>query len=438
MKAPRWLVVVLALMMALAACGGDTPETGETGDTAAATEDPGSTEAETTEPAAGPTTEATDGTTSGPTTAGEASGETLRVGLAVSLSGAVADTGQKMLDGAQLWVDEGNTILDRPVELVVYDDESTPETSARLYDRLIATDQVDLLIGPYGSGPAAAVAEVADRHERFILMTGAAASAIFEGSEMSVQLMSPSIHQPALPLQLAAESGIETMAAAGVDNPYGREVQDGAIRYAEEYGIEVVHQEVYEEEPRDLSSLILSMRSKSPDLVYVGAYVPDSILFTRQAQEQGLEADMFVLGATGPTTPEFVESLGVVSGHMMGTAQWHPQAPYPGAAEFVELFESTHGEDVEVDYVHATGYAGMEVLSLIAADAGSLDDQALLEAAHAAEYETLYGGFLLDETGLQIAERGVVTQIQDGEIVPVWPEGSEWEPIIPAAGWNEL
>lgn len=434
MTRSRWFALTLALVLGLTACGGGTSETEQT-----TAEAPASTtlqpaeEPSTTGAAAAPSTEPSEE----PSPTGTGSEDPLRVGLAVSLSGAVADTGQKMLDGAQLWVDEGNTILDRPVELVVYDDESTPETSARLYDRLITTDDVDLLIGPYGSGPGAAVAEVADRHERFVLMTGAAASTIFLGSEMSVQLMSPSIHQPGLPIQLAADNGVTTMAVAGVDNPYGREVQDGAILYAQENGIEVVHEEVYEEEARDLSSLVLNMRSKSPDLVYVGAYVPDAILFMRQAQEQGLDAEMFVLGATGPTTPEFVEALGPAAEHVMGTAQWHPQAPYPGAAEFVELFETTYGEDVEVDYVHATGYAGMEVLSLIAEDAGSLDDQAMLEAAHAADYETLYGGFRLDEDGLQIAERGVVTQIQDGEIVPVWPAGTEWEPVIPAPGWNE-
>lgn len=357
------------------------------------------------------------------------------VGLAVSLSGSEADTGAKLRDGAQFWLDQGNKILGRDVKLIVRDDESSPATSARLYERLITVDHADALIGPYGSGPSAAVAKVTDRHSRFILMTGASAASIFEGSKMAVQLMSPQVHLPALALKLASEKGYKSIAAAAIDNPYGQEVLDGVRLYASKYQMQVLTDDVYPENPRDLSSLIINMKKENPDVVYVGAYVPDGVLFMRQAKEQGLNPKMYVLGATGPVTPEFVDSLGASAEYVMGTAQWVPKAPYPGAEKFVSAWSKAH-PDTPVDYVQATGYAAMEVLSRLAKEAGSLDDEALLEAAHAADYKTLYGPYKLDEDGIQIAERGVVTQIQDGTIVPVYPSGTGFEPKLPTPPWS--
>lgn len=357
----------------------------------------------------------------------------IRIGMAVSLSGPTADTGEKLLAGVQHWIDQGGTLLGRDVELVVQDDESTPATAARLYERLITVEKVDLVLGPYGSGPSAATAPVVDRHGRFIIMPGASAAQIFTDSEMPVQLMTPQRHLPALPLRLANEQGYKTIAIAGVANPYGTETMLGATNYAEEYGLDVVLSEQYEEESRDLSSLIVKMKSLNPDVVYVGAYVPDAILFMRQAKDQGLEPRMFILGSTGPVVPEFVESLGQTAEYVMGTAQWSPDLTYPGVEEFLASWEKAH-PDIQADYVQAAGYGMMQLLDQLTEEAGSLDDEALKDAAYAKPHETIFGPFELDNDGIQIAERGAVTQIINGEIRAVYPK-SAIKPELPVPAW---
>lgn len=365
----------------------------------------------------------------------DSSGEgPLRIGMAVSLSGATADTGEKQLAGVQHWIDEGGTLLGREVELIVQDDESNPATAARLYERLITVEQVDLVLGPYGSGPSAATAPVVDRHGRFMIMPGASAAEIFTDSEMPVQLMTPQRHLPALPMRLANEHGFETIAISGVTNPYGTETVSGAENYAEEYGLDVVLNEQYEEDARDLSSLIVKMKALDPDVVYVGAYVPDAILFMRQARDQGLEPKMMILGSGGPVVPEFVEALGPTAEYVMGTAQWSPDLTYPGVEEFLASWEEEH-PDVQADYVQAAGYGMMQLLDQLAQEAGSLENNALRDAAYARSYETIFGPFELDDNGIQIAERGAVTQIIDGEIRAVYPESSI-EPQVPIPAWS--
>ena len=54
----------------------------------------------------------------------------------------------------EIWRDDVNAkggLLGRPVELIVYDDQSTPANVPGNYTKLITVDKVDLLLGPYGT-----------------------------------------------------------------------------------------------------------------------------------------------------------------------------------------------------------------------------------------------------------------------------------------------
>ena len=76
--------------------------------------------------------------------------------------------GQSFLRGYQLCVKHMNDkggVLGRKLELVVYDDRSNPATAVRLYEKLIAQDKVDLVLGPYGAPITDAVADVTERHK---------------------------------------------------------------------------------------------------------------------------------------------------------------------------------------------------------------------------------------------------------------------------------
>ncbi len=92
--------------------------------------------------------------------------EPIRVGVTASLTGVYAVPGSNLLAGLKMWAYDVNArgaLLGRKVEIVFYDDASDPATSARLYERLITAEGVDLLIGPYASDVTLAASDVAER-----------------------------------------------------------------------------------------------------------------------------------------------------------------------------------------------------------------------------------------------------------------------------------
>src|SRR3546814_15934766 len=68
-----------------------------------------------------------------------------------------------------------------------------PATAARLYEKLISDDNVDLLFGPWGSASAATAAAVANKHKRVFLNSGVASEQIQEDRKSVVSGKSVSV-----------------------------------------------------------------------------------------------------------------------------------------------------------------------------------------------------------------------------------------------------
>ena len=71
----------------------------------------------------------------------------VKVGASLSLTGQLSRSGVEQEHGYKLWLEDVNArggMLGRPVELILYDDKSDPATGAKLYEKLITVDKVDL------------------------------------------------------------------------------------------------------------------------------------------------------------------------------------------------------------------------------------------------------------------------------------------------------
>src|SRR3954469_8853745 len=78
----------------------------------------------------------------------------IKVGMSLALTGTGAPAGKMLQAAIELWRDDVNAkggLLGRPVEIIIYDDQSNPSVVPGLYTKLISVDKADLLVGPYGT-----------------------------------------------------------------------------------------------------------------------------------------------------------------------------------------------------------------------------------------------------------------------------------------------
>src|SRR5215510_4572427 len=89
-----------------------------------------------------------------PTMVSAQSGEPIKIGMSLALTGAGAAPSKVIQTALEIWRDDVNAkggLLGRPVQLVILDDQSTPANVPNIYTKLITVDKVDLLLGPYGT-----------------------------------------------------------------------------------------------------------------------------------------------------------------------------------------------------------------------------------------------------------------------------------------------
>lgn len=113
--------------------------------------------------------------------------EVIKFGAAVSLTGKLAKEGQLLKRGYELWKEKVNEqggikVGDRhyKVEIVYYDDQSDPTTTARLVERLIVQDGIRFILGPYGSAQVFAAAPIVEKYGAIMIQAGGASSDIYE------------------------------------------------------------------------------------------------------------------------------------------------------------------------------------------------------------------------------------------------------------------
>ena len=111
------------------------------------------------------------------------SGEPIKIGYSMSLTGGLAPNGKSALLAQHIWEEETNAkggMLGRPVKLIYYDDKSSPSEIPSIYTKLLDIDKVDLIIGAYGTAlTAPAMPIVIQRKKTFIGLLGLAVNSQF-------------------------------------------------------------------------------------------------------------------------------------------------------------------------------------------------------------------------------------------------------------------
>jgi branched-chain amino acid transport system substrate-binding protein len=374
---------------------------------------------------------------------------TIRLGAPISETGNYAREGKWNQRGYETWREWVNNeyggikVDDKrcEAEIIYYDDESDPDTSARLVEKLITEDKVDFLLGPYSSGITMGTSAIAEKYGVIMVEAHGASEALFErGFKNLFAVLTPAGNYTQSALKALAEQGAKTVVIANLDLAFPTAAADGAKKWASEYGMEVLATEKYPEDAADLSAIMTKFRDLDPD-VFVGAgHFNSSILFVRSAQELGF-APMAMILTVGPDSPEFVEELGKDANYVMGPAQWDKTLSYEDeyfgtAADYAERY--TKRWDEAPPYQSASSTAAALALHLAIEKANSLDMDAVREALGNLDIVTFYGPINFDDTGKNAAKPMVTIQIQDGEVTVVAPtEAAVGEMQIPMPPWDD-
>ena len=362
----------------------------------------------------------------------------IRIGATMSESGAYSTQGTAARNGYRLCADHLNDnggLLGRPVEFVIYDDESDSDTAVRLYEQLITEDNVDAIMGPYGSTLTEAVAPVTEEHQMVHVSPLAATSSIWEqGREYLFMVLPPAELFLAGLIDLADERELSRVAVVHEDELFPEAAGQGAVQLAEEAGLEVVVEATYPTGTEDFTDILAEIEAADAEVVAMAASpLDDFIAMVEQMREARVDVQMF---GTSGAVDEFQDALGSDAEYAYGLSAWEPSLPYPGVDEFVDAY--TDAFDRAPSFHAAGGYGSCQLFAEAVEEAGTLDADPVRDALLALETTTVFGPYAVDERGYQTANEGTFIQWQDGKRVVVWPEDvAVAAPRFPTPPWSD-
>jgi len=363
--------------------------------------------------------------------------EPVRIGFSIAQTGLFAAAAPSQLNAYELWKEEVNAAggLDvagekRPIEFVMYDDQSNPEQTVRIYEKLITEDRVDLLLAPWGTPMHFAIAGVLEKYQ-FPLVGNSAASVQLR------ELKPGNIWFPtsAIPDRMAAElakmlkaNGAKSAAVLTNQLPFSLEIKQFLIPELEKAGISTPVNDEYPPDVKDMTALLGKVKQAAPDAVLALSYPNDSILYMNQAKEAGIAAPFqFVL--VGPTIDFFGKMFGKDLDGIVTIGHWTPaKADWPKAKPFFDAYVAKF--NANPDYLDsALAYMSCEILQQAVAKAG-LDKTKLREAISTATFDTINGPVRFE--GVQNATTPTsFLQFQDGQAQLVWPPEAATAPYKP-------
>jgi len=386
--------------------------------------------------------------------AGASAQSPIRIGLSLALTGAGAAPSKVINTALEMWRDDVNAkggLLGRPLELVIYDDQSAPANVPNIYTKLIQVDKVDLLLGPYGTNfVAPAMPTIIQNNKMTISFTAIGINVQFRYPKyFSMVSVGPEGNNAFsigfFDLAAAQTPKPETVAILAADAEFAQSAAHGAREEIKKHGFKVVYDKSYPPSTTDFAPVVRAVRATNPDIVYVGAYPPDNVGIIRSANEIGLSPKMMGGAMIGMlVTPIKVQLGPVANGLIVGENFAAALAPkIPGSADFLKRYAEKAAQIDPLGFAWGPfAYSAGQTLAQAVTATKSLDHDTLAAYMHNASFKTVSGDFSFGKDGEWAKSRMVWTQVQnaqpnnldqfrDGKAQPiVWPPDARTGTLI--------
>ncbi len=377
--------------------------------------------------------------------AAPAAADGIKVGVILPLTGKLAKFGEIENKSFLMAVDEINAaggVRGKQIELIIEDTTGKPDVGRSAVEKLISQDKVVMIGGGYSSSVTwASIAVAQQRKVPFLVNTGSADKITEQGWEYVFRLNPPVSEYPkgfASFLQEVA-TDVKTVAILHENSLFGQSGSKKFVKRCKKLGLKVLLKEGYEAGAVDFKPLLVKVKSKKPDLVYMISYIMDAAMLIRQSKELNFNPKLFVGGAAGFTLPEFQKSVGEAAEYVFSATLWVPSVPYPGAQEYFDKFVAKYGTPTE--YHGAEAYAAMYVIADALERAESLTPQAVRDALAETDMMTVFGRVKFVSYGKKTQQNRLPTflvQWLNGKLETVWPkEVATAKYVYPTPKWNE-
>ncbi len=336
-----------------------------------------------------------------------------------------------------------------PVEIIYYDDKSDPQTTTKLVEKLITSDKVDLIFGPFSSDCVGPSSTITEKYKVPMIEAAGNAGTLFtRGFKYLFCTLrnADDLADPYMRLLARQSPKPKTVAVIAPKAPFYLSSAKGFKTYAPKYGFEVVHDETYPVEMEDITPILQKVKAKNPDVLCVGSHTVVAMMVMKQSKQIDFNPKAYCF-SFGTLTPEFAKELGKDAEYILEYNYLSAKAPFKDpllgtAGQFIEAFQKKYG--VYPDGTQSCAVAGGIAFQTAIQKAGvtpPLTEEKRVkvrEELAKLNIGTAAGPVKFDATGLNVGNPLSISQIQKGK--PVCVEPADWAEasfIYPVPKWGQ-
>jgi branched-chain amino acid transport system substrate-binding protein len=239
--------------------------------------------------------------------------------------------------------------------------------------------------------------------------------------------------------QKKAGQKVDSVAIVHENTEYGNSVGSVIKDVFAKDGFNVSQMIAYSANTTDVQPQVLQLKEKNPDVVIFISYTSDALLYAKTMKDLNWKPTVLIADNAGFNDPSFVKSSASIVEGLINRSSFAAGKPGSTSAIVNEMNKKKTGNDL--DDPSARALQGLLIMAEAINRAGSTDPakiQAALKATDlkANQVVTGYNGVKFDEKGQNVLASSLITQMQGGNYVPVWPKDkASGELRMPYKGW---
>ncbi|MFE4072797.1 ABC transporter substrate-binding protein [Peribacillus sp. YIM B13477] len=293
------------------------------------------------------------------------SGDTIKIGANLELSGGTASFGQSAADGLKLAIDEINKegIDGKKLEIVKVDNKSDAAEATSGSIKLVSQDKVVAVVGSATSTNTLAQVQVAqDNKVPLLTPTATNPDITNKAGKLNDYVFRTCFIDPfqgTVAANFASDEIGAKTAAIYVDSAsdYSKGLAAAFKEAFTAKGGKIVAEEAYVTKDTDFRSTLTRIKSAKPEFVFLPGYYEEVGLILKQAREDGI--DLPFMGGDGWDSPKVVEIAGAEAlKNTYITNHYSPEDEDAKIQDFVAAFKKEYNKtpDAFAALGYDTGY----------------------------------------------------------------------------------
>jgi branched-chain amino acid transport system substrate-binding protein len=237
--------------------------------------------------------------------------EPIKIGAVLSVTGPASFLGEPERNTLLMLQDELNAkggVLGRPVEVVVYDDESDVNKAVLAADKLLKKDRVAAVLGATTSGSTLAIMDKFAKAQVPLVSMSAAEKIVVPVNPWIYKVTSSDRHVARKMLGYMSKQGYRKLAILTVSDGFGQAGREVLKEEIPARGFELVADEVYSPKDTDMTPQLTKLKGLAPDAIICWGTNPGPAVVAKNRVQLGIATPLYM--SHGVASKKFIELAG--------------------------------------------------------------------------------------------------------------------------------